>query len=182
MTTNERLRQRYRPDDVRVLFVGESPPAGGTFFYRANSKLFDATREAFEAALPRLRREEDFLSAFQRLGCYLDDLCLEPVNDLDIRDPKRLAERDRGVGPLARRMQALDPLLVCVVMKAIADDVGRASSRSGLDIEQIALPFPGRHRAQYVDGLTRLAKGWRRSRVLLPLEDTSPTASRRRTS
>jgi len=46
--------------------------AGGTFFYRANSKLYDATREAFETAVPALRREDDFLAAFQRLSCYLD--------------------------------------------------------------------------------------------------------------
>jgi hypothetical protein len=75
-----------------VLFVGESPPAGGAFFYRANSKLYDATREAFETATPALRREDDVLAAFQRLGCYLDDLCLAPVNHVDMRDPKRLAE------------------------------------------------------------------------------------------
>jgi hypothetical protein len=48
-----------------------------------------------------LRREDDFLAAFQRLGCYLDDLCLVPVIHLDLRDPKRLAERERGVAPLA---------------------------------------------------------------------------------
>jgi len=172
MTANERLRRRYRPDDVRVLFVGESPPAGGTFFYRANSKLFDATREAFEAAMPRLRREDDFRVAFQRLGCYLDDLCLVPVNHLEMRDPKRLAERELGVAPLARRMKKLDPDLVCVVMKDINGDIARARRRAGLDVDHEALPFPGRHRPQYVDGLTRLVKRWRRSGLLLQLDDT----------
>ena len=165
MTPDERLRRRYRPHDVRVLFVGESPPAGGTFFYRANSKLYAATREAFEAAIPSLRREDDFLAAFQRLGCYLDDLCPEAVNDLDIRDPKRVAERERGIASLARRVRALDPAVICVVMKAIVPEVTVAARRAGVDVQIEALPFPARHRAQYVDQLTPLVKRWHRTGV-----------------
>ena len=30
----ERLRRRYRPARVRILFVGEAPPASGRFFYQ----------------------------------------------------------------------------------------------------------------------------------------------------
>jgi hypothetical protein len=56
-----------------VLFIGESPPARETFFYFANSNLYSATREAFEAAIPALRGEDDFLGAFQGLGCYVED-------------------------------------------------------------------------------------------------------------
>jgi hypothetical protein len=170
MTADERLRRRYRPDDVRVLFVGESPPAGGTFFYRANSKLYAATREAFEAAIPALRQKDDFLAAFQRLGCYLDDLCPQAVNDLAIRDPTRLAERERGVAPLARRMTALDPAVVCVVMKGIVPEVTAAVERAGVDVQIEALPFPARHRGQYVAGLTRLVRRWRRGGVLTAVD------------
>ena len=49
--TTEELRRRYRPETVRALFVGESPPAGGTFFYAANSNLYRFTEQAFRAAL-----------------------------------------------------------------------------------------------------------------------------------
>jgi hypothetical protein len=35
MTSEERLRRRYRPEPVRVLLVGESPPASGRHFYAA---------------------------------------------------------------------------------------------------------------------------------------------------
>jgi hypothetical protein len=171
MTANERLRRRYRPDHVRVLFVGESPPAGGTFFYRSNSKLYDATREAFEAAYPALRRETDFLDAFQQLDCYLDDLCLVPVNHLDMRDPERLSERKRGVAPLARRMKSLDPSVVCVVMKDIVPVVSDAVTRAGLDVQREELPFPGRHRPQHVEGLTKLVRTWRRRGVLYTLRN-----------
>lgn len=46
----DRFRDRYRPSYVVILMVGESPPAGDTFFYQADSNLFHATREAFERA------------------------------------------------------------------------------------------------------------------------------------
>jgi hypothetical protein len=52
----ERARRRCRPVDVRVLFIGESPPSGGTFFYFANSALYVATKEPFEAAIPLCAR------------------------------------------------------------------------------------------------------------------------------
>src|SRR5687767_7532298 len=42
----EQLRLRYRPRDVQLLFVGESKPASGTFFYQADSHLYRAVREA----------------------------------------------------------------------------------------------------------------------------------------
>lgn len=67
-TRVERKRHDYRPDDasdVRVLLVGESPPNGPTFFYSGNSGLFYATQEAFENAIPALRREPDFRDAFR---------------------------------------------------------------------------------------------------------------------
>jgi len=48
--TNE-LRDAYRPRRVKSLFVGESSPAQGTHFYRADSNLFRATQAAFAEAL-----------------------------------------------------------------------------------------------------------------------------------
>ena len=116
-----------------------------------------------------MRQEDDFVAAFQRLGCYLNDLCLVPVNQLDMRDPKRLGERERGVAPLARRMKPLKPTVVCVVMKDILPVVSVAVERAHIDAGREALPFPARHRAQYVALLTRLVKGWRSRAVLLPL-------------
>jgi hypothetical protein len=168
--STERLRRRYKPDDVRVLFVGESPPAGGAFFYRANSKLYDATREAFERAIPRLAREEDFVRAFARLGCYVDDLVLYPVNHLDLKAPERLQARAAGVKPLARRIKPLRPRVAVVVMKAIVDDVRDALELAGHGAARREdLPFPARHRDRYVAELAEHVASWRRRRILASL-------------
>ena len=48
----ERLRESYRPERVRVLFVGEAPPASGAFFYRRDSGLYRALSTTFEEAFP----------------------------------------------------------------------------------------------------------------------------------
>jgi hypothetical protein len=172
----ERTRRGYRPDEVRVLFIGESPPAGGTFFYYANSKLYDATREAFEAAIPALRRADDFLEAFKRLGCYLEDLSPVPVNHLDLKDREqrrqRRALRAEGIKPLARRMRLRPPLVVAPVVLDMVNtgDIAETLRLAGhADVERADLPFPRRHRDRYVDELTAHVRAWRRRRILLPL-------------
>ena len=73
----ERLRRRYRPARVRILFVGEAPPASGRFFYQADSGLYRAVRQTFLSAFPELKRAE-FLESFRKLDCYLVDLCRSP--------------------------------------------------------------------------------------------------------
>ena len=48
MDDREELRRRYQPKEVKVLFIGESPPARGTFFYKGDSPLFTHTQSMFE--------------------------------------------------------------------------------------------------------------------------------------
>ena len=145
----EALRDRYRPTDVRVLFVGESPPAGGTFFYAANSNLYYATKDAFETGVPDLLSDADFLDDFEALGCFLDDLCLEPVNHLKGTaelEAQREAERKRGEEPLAERIRTDDPQAVVIVMKGIAANVRSAmvTANAG-DLPERAFPFARFH-------------------------------------
>ncbi|MEW6230545.1 MAG: hypothetical protein AB1700_21080, partial [Bacillota bacterium] len=61
----EQKRQNYQPRDVRVLLIGESPPANGTFFYSGNSNLARYTREAFEAVFGSFGDMTEFLDAFR---------------------------------------------------------------------------------------------------------------------
>ena len=88
----EELRKSYKPDKVKILFVGESPPAGGTFFYNANSNLYRNTKKAFEIALEK-EWSYDFLSDFKKMGCYLVDLCLIPVNKGMTKKEYRLLQK-----------------------------------------------------------------------------------------
>lgn len=157
--TAEQARERYRPDGVRVLLVGESRPAGGTFFYFGNSLLYDATREAFYRAIAG-GQKDGFLDAFREAGCFLEDLCREPVNRMDESD--RDAARTRSEPDLARRLEGLEPDLVIIVMKAIAGHVERALEEAGLKhVPTCTVPFPRRKwRDRYVDQLAGHLADW----------------------
>jgi hypothetical protein len=145
----ERLRRRYRPAHVHLLFVGEAPPASGRFFYQADSGLYRAIRGAFVAALPDLR-DTDFLESFRALNCYLVDLCGRPVDRLDTA-PRRQA-RTEGESRLSRIFRQLQPQVVITVVRSIVPNVLRAQQRSNWMGVHLVLPYPGRwkhHRAAF---------------------------------
>lgn len=159
-SADSRLRTRYRPDDVRVLFVGESAPAGGTHFYLANSNLFRATREAFGRGLGVLTPPDGtaFLKWFEELGCWLVDIAEHPVNRLSVRE--REAAVRQGITQLAGILRETDPDRVVILVRQIAPDVRRAAALAGLDDRTIdVLPFPIRQwRSTFVEQLAGIMR------------------------
>ena len=155
----EATRAEYRPAEIKILFVGESPPAGGTFFYYGNSNLARYTREAFETAFDRrFSGMNAFLDFFKQQGCYLDDLCLVPVKNMN--KTQRNAERQRGADTLAERIQAYDPDYIIIVMIGIEGHVVGALYRADLQsIPRTALPFPSHgNQSRYVNELADTLK------------------------
>lgn len=153
------LRSRYRPDGVRVLFVGESVRAGGTHFYLANSNLFRATREAFGRGLdlPNPPDGSAFLDWFKDLGCWLVDIAGRPANRLPAGE--RRAEVKGGVTRLAGTLRETHPERVIVLIRRIAPDVRRAAALAGLDDRSDVLPFPIRQwRSSYVEQLAGIMR------------------------
>ena len=137
----EELRLRYLPSLVHVLFVGESPPAGGTFFYRGNSGLFRHTKEAFEAALGRRwNNATDFLRFFQSSGFFLEDLCKEPVNRLGASERRERCQA--SVSSLAERIRRHAPEHLVVTPKRIERYVVQAAAQAGHSLLPLVLPFP----------------------------------------
>ena len=164
------VRARFKPEPIRILFVGESPPAGGTFFYYENSNLYRYTEEAFAAAFGRqFGPGEEFLKFFAGLGCYLDDLCTVPVNHLG--KGERKLQRTVGITSLSTRLRATSPQAVVVVIKAIEQHVRQAAGQAGLgQIPVFALPFPALgNQRKYVAGL---AETLRDPRIQLALQPT----------
>lgn len=133
----EALRARYRPGTIKVLFVGESAPAGGTFFYAGNSQVFYALREALAPHLG----PGDFLANFQASGFFLDDLSLEPIDWQTASQRKRA--HAANVASLAERLQAYRPQAVVALLKAIEPSVIQACQQAALAIVPSAVPFPG---------------------------------------
>lgn len=134
----EQLRSRYRPKNIRVLFVGEAPPEGGTFFYAENSQLYRHLRETLQ---PRLGDPPDFLKAFCENGYFLDDLAAEPVESLPVTE--RASILKRSIPLLAKKLVQYQPEVVITLLKRISGYVEDAISLAGLDVHYHSVPFPG---------------------------------------
>ena len=146
---HEHLRKRYCPDRVQILFVGESPPSSGRFFYQADSGLYRAVRETFLRAFPRLKKT-DFLDSFRSLGCYLVDLCGEPVDEMAAH--RRRFARQAGEIRLSRTIRRLRPRVIVTVVRSIRENVLRAEKQAGWSGQYVELPYPGRwyrHRVKF---------------------------------
>ena len=139
--TTEELRASYRPNMIRVLFVGESAPMGGTFFYEANSNLY---RGMMEILAPTVGTAPSFLASFKRAGCYLDDLVLHPINTHSQAERKR--QHLENVPALAERLVSYRPGTIVSVLKAIQHPVEEAARLASLTCPVHAVSFPGNRR------------------------------------
>ena len=137
----ERLRLSFRPAHVRLLFVGESPPASGRFFYKGDSGLYRAVRDAFLVADGSMS-DMSFLPAFQASGCYLVDLCRQPVDHLDARSRRAACLASEAL--LSRTIRRLRPSKIVTVVRSIEANVTRAAFRAGWHGPFLHLPYPGR--------------------------------------
>lgn len=137
----EKNRKHHRPNIVKILYIAESRPDGGTFFYNYDSKLFSALKTAWENALGKALTTQDFINLFIDTGCYLEDLCLEPVNKLP--DEERKQKRKAAIPHLASRIKQHNPKAAIILMKGIYSNVQEAIRLSGCHIEYIqSTSFP----------------------------------------
>jgi hypothetical protein len=77
------LRSPYEPDNIRLVIVAESPPAGGKYFYNPEGAR---SEPLFAAMMKQLglspTTKEDGLRKFQQCGWVLVDATYEPINKM----------------------------------------------------------------------------------------------------
>jgi DNA-binding transcriptional regulator YiaG len=134
----KKLRARYLPPKIKVLFVGEAPPAGGTFFYAGNSQMYRHLRETLQS---RLGDPHDFLQAFKDRGYFLDDLVLEPFDQTPAKERAPILRQN--IPLLAQRMTRYQPEIVITLLKRIGPYVQDAISQAGADVKHYCVSFPG---------------------------------------
>jgi hypothetical protein len=98
-------------------------------------------RHLRETLQSRLGDPQDFLQAFKDRGYFLDDLVLEPFDQ--IPPQKRTPILRKNVPLLAQRMTRYQPEIVVTLLKRIGRHVEHAISLAGADVKHYCVPFPG---------------------------------------
>lgn len=154
------LRSKYRPATVSLLLVGESSPAGGTHFYRADSNLFRAVHAAYAEALGEttVPDGEAFLRFFSDRGGWLVDLVDRPVNRIPGRPRKDHV--DAGIEGLRGTLVKTRPQRIVVIKSSVAGAVRQAARLAGFDDARIdVLPFPlYQWRRTFIDQLAAILR------------------------
>lgn len=156
--TYENLRNHYKPNKVEVLFVGESRPQGGNFFYQGDSALYRETKKAFDEFF-----EEDIftLNRFKNWNCWLYDISESPVNGLS--DYERKALIHLNIPKLNDTISKLKPKTIIICKKKFVEPEIRGSiiMENYCEGESIFfLPFPGYgNQKKYRECLVRVLRG-----------------------
>lgn len=135
----ETTRVSYRPDRITTLFVGESAPASGDFFYYGNNAMLRHMQRATEAALRPA--DGEFLDRFKAYGWFLDDLVLTPVDKLS--PTERKATCLAAMDGLRDRIAAYQPLAIVSMLISIKSIVEAAAKAAGSNAPRYSVPFPG---------------------------------------
>jgi hypothetical protein len=138
MEAVEAARALYRPDRIVTLFVGESAPYSGAFFYYGDSAMFHHMQRAVQRALGE---SSNFLESFKAYGWYLDDLVLTPVDHLT--KSQRKAKCLDAQKSLADRIAAYQPEAIVSLVIAIKPFVEAAAIMAGSNAPRYAVHFPG---------------------------------------
>ena len=151
----EKKRNDFKPSKTKILFVGESRPFGGTFFYDENSNLYEYTKEAFNNV------GIDFsLAKFKEMGCWLYDVCKEPIDFIKSNSEKRKII-EKYIPDLIKIIKALSPKYIIVVKKTCMEKVFAAILESGYskNINAFNTSFPTYgHQNKYVDELKKILR------------------------
>ena len=163
----EKLRYSYLPRKVRLLFIAESPPSSGGFFYKhrtiGRDYLFAETMRALGLWPDSAPMSKDFdkrplLKEFQSMGCFLIDSSLSPVDKLreGERNGKLLEETSR----LLNESEKLNPDTIVLVKKNVFMIVKPELEKRHLAakiLNKKFLPFPSHgHQPEYRRRLRRL--------------------------
>jgi len=162
-------RNKYKPRRVNILFIAESPPSSGGYFYSGKTigkdHLFRETMKALEfwpSGRP-MRKDCDkrsMLREFRSLGFFLIDTCEFPVDKLPPRE--RRISTIRGAMTLPGRVEALCPDRILIVKKTVFKPAIQALSITGFArrvLNTDPLPFPSHgNQKKYRTMLRRLVK------------------------
>lgn len=158
----EQLRERYRPNHLEVLLIGESPPDPGDgsrrFFYSPvlarEDNLYRGVAKALFEGLLDVQEKPRVLERLRTSGFWLIDAVDEPINKRT-RAARRRLVADR-VDELVTRVIELAPSSGAIIVHGLVYEVTASPLRAaGVRVlHDEPLPFPiGNWRAEFARGM-----------------------------
>lgn len=131
--------ERYRPNQVRLLLVAETPPTSlDRYFYfedvRTQDSLFRFVGRAVLQAEPTRDNKADLLTRLRDSGVFLVDLKPDPKDGQPLR---------AYVPDLVDRVRSLAPESVILIKATVYDAAFAALKHAGLPVIDERIPFPG---------------------------------------
>ncbi len=136
------LKAKYKPDDIKILFIADGLPIKDRYFYLKNSNMYKAVKEAFTQVFGDFNSDDEFLAFFKEIGAYFENLSKVPIKTLP--PPEQRKARQEGVQPLAERISEMHPRVIIISLKAIEKYAREAIKIANMtSVEHIAVtPFP----------------------------------------
>lgn len=155
------LALQYKPEKVKILFIGEAPGRADKNFYLGNNNLYRTVIVAFKELYGEFSSRDEFLAFFKSAGCFLDHIGLEHTERHDMA--KRKANRQNGISSLSEKLKTYQPETVIIVMKALEKQVQQAIDLSGIQSiqNQATVSYPAGSNTNYlacVRGLVTILK------------------------
>lgn len=156
------MRDAYKPETMRAIFILESPPKSGKYFYNpagnVNEQLFKALMQF--AGIEHGKKEEG-LRQFRDRGFFVVDASYQPVNNLKgkARDNKILEE----YGALVHDLNFINPdrtIPLILVKKNICKLMEPRLKNAGFKVanDGVSVPFPGSGRQRdFRERIARIA-------------------------
>lgn len=147
------LRNRFKPDNIKLIFLLESPPASGAYFYDSNSLehewLFKAMMKVigFEIDELNANTKTDGLKAFKNAGNILIDASYIPVNQINDDNLRNIAIMEQ-FDALLTELEVLNALKKNIPIILVKSNIFALfnsclkSKRFNIINEGIVVPFP----------------------------------------
>jgi hypothetical protein len=142
-------RDKYRPSSIDVLWIAESPPAGGGYFYfevtSGRNHLFRETMKALgwwplDFPMHAGLDKSPYLKRFQEGRHFLIDLSPTPVNKLS--PTERHAELRRNIIHISEEIETLRPAKILLIKRNVFDILSPLLQSSKLTLNREFIPFP----------------------------------------
>lgn len=141
-----RHRAKYLPENLKYIFVLESPPVSGLYFYDENGKTSEPLfMEMMKLIGYKPERKIDGLKKFKNLGCVIVDATYSPVNHIKGKKRNEIILNDFSL--LLDDLNSLNknksiPLVlvkanICTLLETPLRDQGFTVKNNG-----VVVPFP----------------------------------------